>query len=131
MNVSERDAIGLRKDLWSRLGKAAIDIYTQFTRTNRRHSGMFCSACRTDGNGCGSKKLNFKCSGNFVSFTNVGKQLSGGRREERERAKTVIIYAHMSKYIVSVFYAVSKCLFLLEIGDFSVIFEKKQRVQRL
>lgn len=53
------------------------------------------------------------------------------RREERERAKTVIIYAHMSKYIVSVFYAVSKCLFLLEIGDFSVIFEKKQRVQRL
>ena len=55
----------------------------------------------------------------------------GGRREERERAKTVIIYAHMSKYIVSVFYAVSKCLFLLEIGDFSVIFEKKQRVQRL
>lgn len=33
----------------------------------------------------------------------------------------------MSKYIVSVFYAVSKCLFLLEIGDFSVIFEKKTK----
>ena len=52
----------IEQEIWDKLearsGKRAIDICTPFTRTNRRRTDTFCSACRTDGNGCGSRNRN-------------------------------------------------------------------------